>query len=379
MNKDINKHGLLNKNYIFVVIGSVMLYMSTNSFAISIPKIALTLSEDSFMIGALTASYTLSSCLTRILWGKLADKKSCKLVVILGILLSAISIPILMINSIVTLFLSRILFGIGFAGASTAYSILATDTVEKPLIPKAIAIFSMGGVIVQAFAMPLGLYLFNKGLIYLAISSSVFLIISIILTIFLSSEKKDTLNKPKPKAKVTPTAIKFSILGSLITFTTASIISFLPIMQKNNSDISTSYFYITTAIGMLLSRLLFIKLKDAIKIHHLFMFGGALMSTGFVLLGIFTNPTIFLIIGLCYGTGLGTMHTILNVKAIEHIDNRTQAISVFWTFQDFGITFGGITFGILAQKFSFPVIFYISATIILFVVIVFKKINNSNN
>lgn len=363
------KNQLLNKNFILIVSLAATIYVASNMLITTLPKYAVEQGHTKLTVGALMLVYTLSACVTRIFWGRVADNRGRMAVVYIGIGISLVAVALMFFNSsVVMIFISRSLFGVGFSAVVTACATLSTEVVPDKYMSKAIAIYGLGGVLTQAVAPPLALYLYNYGLVVIVGTAALFLLVGVILakSVKMSSYGKSNklevnkikFEKQKRKSFEWLAALP-SFIAGIITFSTAGIFSFVPLLTVERGVENVSGFFIASSTGLLLSRLIFVRVSEKISHDKLFYSGIIIFTSGFLLLAFADCGAGLVGAGALYGYGLGTVHPILNTKAVSRVakENRAGAMAIFYTFQDMGVAVGSIVCGFLADKFTLKTVF----------------------
>ncbi|MEG0019601.1 MAG: MFS transporter [Oscillospiraceae bacterium] len=357
----------LNRNYILAVLSSTAVYMASSMLITVLPKYVSQGRAGGVNVGALMLSFTLFSGLTRIVWGRLSDKIGRIYVIYMGLLLAAMASAILLFkDSMAFLLLSRMVFGAGFSAVITAGATLSTEVVCHKDTSKAIAIYGLGGVLTQGIAPPLALFLYKYG-----IKSVVYVALALLAVSFIMSKSiKCVFTRGKlPQNKIfILAAVPESAVAGIITFATASVFSFVPLLTTQVGIGNVSGFFIANSIGLLFSRLIFAKISAAIPRNKLFFYGLALFVLGFVGISVAKSSVMLTVAGLFYGYGLGSIHPILNTGAVNRADksDRAGAMAMFYIFQDFGVAFGSIVCGVLAESFQLKTIFMVCAAVAAF-------------
>ena len=94
-----------------------------------LPFYAQTFGATALMVGLLSTSFSLMQFLFAPLWGRLSDRVGRRPIILLGLLGSSVSYLVFgLANSLIVLFLSRILAGIAGANISTAQAYIADST-----------------------------------------------------------------------------------------------------------------------------------------------------------------------------------------------------------------------------------------------------------
>ncbi|MEG0092199.1 MAG: MFS transporter, partial [Oscillospiraceae bacterium] len=268
------------------------------------PKYAAELSAGGTTIGALMVAYTLAACFTRIIWGQLSNVVGRVAVMYIGVILGGIATIILLLKgSILLYFMSRIIFGMGFSAVVTAGATLSTEVVERKSLSKAIAIYGLGGVLAQGIAPPLALMMYRYGIKAIVLTVCLLLGLCFVSNwlIKYSFKRKDTYKGRIFESRAVP----MSAVAGIITFSTAGIFSFVPILTTLGQVDNVSGFFIANSVGLLFSRLLFSKINKKIPTNKLYSIGLAVFILSFLGITIAQGEAIITFSGLLYGLGRG--------------------------------------------------------------------------
>lgn len=146
-------------------------------------------------------------------------------------------------------------------------------------------------------------------------------------------------------------------------------------------DVPTGFFFTLMAFGMGVSRIIAGKHVDRGYITQCIHWGYYPVILAFLLLGlcrfitptsIYTATAIFFSVPLLLGTGFGVMFPAMNSLYINLAPNnrRATATSTYLTAWDVGIGIGVVSSGVIAQMFTFYMV-YINGAVLCFVSLLF--------
>lgn len=148
-------------------------------------------------------------------------------------------------------------------------------------------------------------------------------------------------------------ALNISIMAMLISFSYASIMSFISTYAESKQLLNyASLFFIVFAVSMMSLRPITGKIYDRYGAQYVIYPAIVLFSIGLVILSQIQSVTGLLIAAVCVGMGFGSAQPCLQTLAIQHADRHRigHATSTFFTMYDLGIALGSILLGMLITK-----------------------------
>lgn len=355
------------RNFLFILISNFFIFLG---FQMTIPTIPLYVEKmggNEQLMGLVVGIFTFSALLIRPYAGLAVDSKGRKKLYLFGLAVFVISVgsygPI---QSLLLLFMMRIVQGLGWGFSTTASGTIVTDLVPPRRRGEGMGYFGLSGNIAMAFGPSLGLILAGSlsfPLLFFACAVLGMMAILFALGIRYQEQKTEVRKQDVHKGIFEKSAIPPSLLIFFITFTFGGIAAFLPIytMQK---DISGIYLYfVLYAVSLLIARIFGGKIYDKKGHEAVYIPGAALIITAMLLLAWLPNSIILFTAAILYGFGFGTVQPALQAWSVKEAApwRRGSANATFFSFFDLGIGTGSIVFGQIAFAFGYASIYYISA------------------
>ena len=254
------------RNFLFILISNFFIFLG---FQMTIPTIPLYVEKmggNEQLMGLVVGIFTFSALLIRPYAGLAVDSKGRKKLYLFGLAVFVISVGSYgLIQSLLLLFMMRIVQGLGWGFSTTASGTIVTDLVPPRRRGEGMGYFGLSGNIAMAFGPSLGLILAGSlsfPLLFFACAVLGMMAILFALGIRYQEQKTEVRKQDVHKGIFEKSAIPPSLLIFFITFTFGGIAAFLPIytMQK---DISGIYLYfVLYAVSLLIARILGGKLYD---------------------------------------------------------------------------------------------------------------------
>lgn len=375
----IEKVKLWNRDFILIILISL-----TTSIAMQILNSTMSLYADDLgasttFSGTMATLFAITAGATRLISGNLSDRYSRRVFMIIGSIIFALSLFAFgMIAILPALLIFRTIQGVGFSSVNTASAAAAADVIPKKRLGEGLGYYSMSMAIAMAFGPLLGLPLARAGQFSLLYGiCAVSLILCLVFSIMSTYEKRRAANDEnrQPAAQL-PTlstergvwkilekkALPAAIIYMIFCFSTACLISFLPLYAKDAGIETISWFYLVEATSMFVVRLLTGKVFDRRGPLPMIIPSMLIGTLAFVLFDFVGNDWTFLIPAALFGVALGMGLPVFNALAVQDVAHhrRGAASATFMLFLDIGIGFGASIWGIvldLSGK-NYSVMFY---------------------
>lgn len=164
-------------------------------------------------------------------------------------------------------------------------------------------------------------------------------------------------------------ALNISIMGMIVSFSYASIMSFISTYAESKHLLNyASLFFIVFAISMMSLRPITGKIYDRLGASYVIYPAIILFSLGLMILSQIQSLTGLLVAAVCVGMGFGSAQPCLQTLAIQGAEKHRigHATSTFFTMYDLGIALGSVLLGLLISKqgYSFTYLFCALTTVL---------------
>ncbi len=361
---------LWNRDFVLIILISL-----TTAFAMQVLNATMTLYADSLggsttFSGTMATLFAISAGATRLISGNLSDRLSRRLFMVIGSIIFALSVFAFgMISILPALLIFRTVQGLGFSSVNTASAAAAADIVPKQRLGEGLGFYTMGMAVAMAIGPLIGLPLANQGQFKLLYGiCAVILLLALAFSIFSTYEKRkmrsteahqDVEEESVSKALTSSyrgiwkvferKSLPAAFIFMLFCFSTACLISFLPLYAKEQGIGLISYFYLVEAVFMLVSRLLTNKVFDRRGPLPIIIPSLVMGTAAFLLFDVVGSSWAFLIPAALFGSALGMTLPVFSALAVKDTPHHRHgaASATFMLFLDIGIGVGASIWGIV--------------------------------
>lgn len=381
-----------NKTFSLILIVSFLMFLSMYMLLPTLPLFAKTIGGNETVAGTIVGFFTLSAVLVRPWFGNLLDRRGRKVILIIGIGIFLISVLAYNLAfSIVTLLALRVIHGIGWGASTTASGTIASDVIPAQRRAEGMGYYGIAATIAMSLGPALGLYLIKySSYSVLFTGAAILAALGLAGSFFINYEIP---RKNQEEAEKTPvkgvilekTAIPPAIVLFFITLTYGGIVSFLPLYADFRGVKNIGVFFTVYALVLLFSRPIIGKLADRYGGQNFLVPGILLIASALLLLVKASSLSVFLLVGVIYGIGFGTVQPILNALVISLAppERRGAANATFAVAMDLGIGLGAVILGFLTQKVGYVYMYGSSAVFALVALLMYyavlrKKLTSSS-
>jgi MFS family permease len=340
-------------------------------------------------IGLVMGSFAIGLLLFRPLLGQLADKRGRKIVLIIGLLSSAIApIGYNLVQSVPLLIVIRAFHGISIAAFSTAFLALVADIAPVKNRGELIGYMSLVNPLGMAIGPALGGYLMETaGYTPLFILSSILACLGLLFSIPIinpiveAQEQVINTNSSFWLKLLAPRVRIPAILLLIIGLTLGNLHTFVTLFIKSTEvDLNPGLFYTVVAIASFCSRLFCGKASDKFG-RGLFITSSLICYTlAMLLLWNANSSEDFLLAATVEGIGGGTIIPMISAmitdRSYPHERGRTFSLCMIGF--DIGVALAGPIFGGIAQQIGYRNIFGLNSGITLAAIIIFITLSSKN-
>lgn len=353
----------------FIMIFAVTTFNSIGFHILTpiLPMYAVELQLGNSVAGMLGTMFAITSVASRIALTQVNLTGRYRKAIVLALALIAFSMLGFSIsNTAASLYLFRLIQGVGWGVCTAALATLAALTLPPSKIGAGIGMFGLGSVFGQALAPNLGLTLVEKvGFPNTFRISMGMLLISLVLCLCLKNiENIDSTSKQSIRKK---TSFKdmdwspvFPTLFIMISMMPASAVSsFIALTAAERGVDNIGLFFMVNAFTLLFARPFFGRLSDRIDpwvllIPALFLFGAVLVALRFA-----GTLIVFLIISLFYALSYGSINPTTQAWSVRSVEKAQIGMAqiIFYTGLDIGSGIGSYFAGLIADHAGYSDIY----------------------
>lgn len=373
---------LFTRSYISILLANFLLYFG---FWILIPILPFYLKENfnvtDGMMGIILSCYTVSALMVRPFSGFLLDSLPRKPLYILSYFIFTSLFCGYILGGTLTLFIIlRAAHGLVFGTVTVGGNTVVVDIMPSSRRGEGLGYYGLANNIAMSTGPMVGLFLhglISFNWIFFCGLSACF--VGLIMAMCVKVPRKDKVSQPVTSERKAISLDRFflknglpaSLALMLLSIPYGATTNFVAVYVKQiNLNIQPGFFFTLLATGMGVSRLFSGKFVDKGYITGCIHFGFYPVIAAFFCLASckFLLPehpdwcrVLFLIVPLLQGVGFGTMFPAYNSLYINLAPNnrRATATSTYLTSWDVGIGVGIILSGIIAQYFSYSIVYLI--------------------
>ncbi|MGB3260681.1 MFS transporter [Paenisporosarcina sp.] len=387
----LNKSPIWTKSFISIAISNFFIFVVFYALLTLMPIYVLDLPGGTVsQAGLVTTIFLLSVILIRPFSGLILEKTGKKLMLSLSMQAFALSTFLyILTDDIQILLILRFVHGISFSLATTVTLSLAADIVPSDRRGEGLGYFGMS----MNLAVVVGPFIALTLQPIMAYHSIFFLFGAIMLIGWLGAVIVKGPNErilPRSKKKLSWSdlferkALAISSVGVFVSFSYASIMSFISLYAKSLGLLETaSYFFLVFAAAMLISRPFTGRLFDTMGPNTVIIPAVLIFAFGLLILSLTSSAWMLLLAGALIGIGYGTLLPSFQTLAIEASPkNRTAyATATFFTLFDSGIAMGSFVLGIAVTYLGYAHLYMALSGFVVLIVFYYQwimKINESN-
>lgn len=376
---------LWTKSFVTLTICNLLLFIGLQMTLSTLPVYAKdSLSATSVQISLVTSLFALSAIASRLFAGKAMEKGGRNLLIFLGVAICLTAIAGYYWSGIITvLLLMRMLFGIGFGMASTAFPTMASDVIPIRRMGEGLGYFGLSTSLAMSAGPLIGLSLlqgpgFSSLLLCTGLALAIILPLGYRLTRSLPAHHKEPAPAaiPGPKGNVFRKLLIPGLLNLLLSVSYGGLLGFLALYGQEAHLEHIAYFFLFNAVAIVIIRPVSGKIYDRFGPAALLIPGSLFIIGGLLLLSFASSTAALFPAALCYGIGFGSMQPALQTWMIQSVDPRQRgtANGMFLNSLDFGVAVGTMILGSVALFNSYAVMYRYSALAPLLLLVIYSVV-----
>ncbi|MDF9842951.1 MULTISPECIES: MFS transporter [unclassified Paenibacillus] len=374
---------LWTKSFVTLTICNLLLFIGLQMTLSTLPVYAKdSLSATSVQISLVTSLFALSAIASRLFAGKAMEKGGRNLLIFLGVAICLTAVAgYYWSGTIMVLLLMRMLFGIGFGMASTAFPTMASDVIPIRRMGEGLGYFGLSTSLAMSAGPLIGLSLlqgpgFSSLLLCTGLALALILPLGYRLTRSLPAHHKEPAPAaiPGPKGNVFRKLLIPGLLNLLLSVSYGGLLGFLALYGQEAHLDHIAYFFLFNAVAIVIIRPVSGKIYDRFGPAALLIPGSLFIIGGLLLLSFASSTAALFPAALCYGIGFGSMQPALQTWMIQSVDplQRGTANGMFLNSLDFGVAVGTMILGSVALYNSYAVMYRYSALAPLLLLVIYS-------
>lgn len=379
-----------NHYFLRIVAVCILLFSFMQMVNVSFPLYLRDLGANAAVMGSSLSILTLVAMVSRPLVGAMADSKSRKFVMLLGLFVTLLSMAgITLLPFIVISLLCRGVQGFGLSAVTTANMAIAADVLPKDQAKQGLAYFGLCETLAGAVGPLLGLALiFGTNYLPVWLTSMIMLALAVFIILTMNYEKKkggeEKPKAPKPKNikewfwhAFEKKAFPPSLMQVCMTMSNSCMFAFLAPYAEDAGIEGIGAFFTIQACAMCVSRITVGKLLDRVRTPFLIVLPAALcIMAAFLGIAFIDGVVLMAASAILFGIGVGACIATFNIMAMVSAppERRGAAATTFYLMCDIGACIGSFAGGLIANSFGYRNLFLLLAFVPPAVVIVLSHI-----
>lgn len=373
----MNKEPIWTKSFISLFITNIAVFIVFYGLVSALPLYAIgALGRTDEDAGLLMSAFLLSAIVVRPFTGKILDIAGKRKMLWIGLVFYLIcTILYYFIEPFGVLLGLRFMQGIWFSIITTAGVSIAADIVPKARKGAGLGYFNMSTNLAVVLGPLIALSIIQSySFDVLFIVMSLLMVVGVLTSVLAPADNIKSRNEVSRKLSIGDLfekgALPVALLGSLIAFSYASVLSYLSIYAQEKDVLAlASMFFLVFAAVMLLTRPYTGKIFDEKGAQYILIPGFIFFAIGLILLAYMNSGPQFLIAGAFIGMGYGAIIPSLQTLAVQSTKHERSgyATATFFTFFDLGVALGSYVLGFVALYYGYKNVYLLSGILVLVV------------
>lgn len=354
---------LWTRDFVLICLANLTIFLGFQMLLPTLPVYVEFLGGDEAMAGLVIGVFTISAVLVRPFVGMALDVYGRKIIYLSGLLIFLLSsLAYNWAPTVLVLLAIRFIHGFGWGAASTSGGTIASDIIPKKRLGEGMGYYGLAATLSMAVAPAAGLYIINHfsfTLLFVISASLGFVTVLLGVAIHYS----DVAGTGERGALFEKSAFRPSAVMFLATTTYGSIVSFIALYAAQKGIANIGIFFTVYAITLTLIRPISGILVDRKGFNVVVLPGIIFIAVSMVVLSQAHNLWIFLLAGIMYGVGFGSVHPSMQALAVKYVapNRRGAANATFFTAFDLGIGAGAIVWGYVSKILGYSQMYLIAA------------------
>lgn len=381
MQYDEQSTKLWTKSFISLTICAFLLFLNLQMLLSSFPAYV----KNEFHAGDLTVSlvtsvFAASAIATRFLTAALMRKVHRNIILFVGLAVAAIITGIYVLaESIGSLLVMRIGYGVGFGMASTIIPTLVSQIIPVKRMGEGIGYFGLSTSLAMSIGPMIGLNVMKQsGFNTLAMLGTVTVLLIfpiIMLTHSIPPEPKKRRGaqaSPQAKQPFNTKLLLPALLNVILSVTYSGLLSFIALYGEAVRLEQVGLFFLFNAVTIIIIRPISGRVFDS-RGHAAVLIPAAIcVVASLTVLSYATSMPMLILSALLYGLGFGAIQPTIQAWMIRSVPQQQygMANSMFYNSTDFGVATGALMLGAISSMTGYAVMYrYSAAFMILFLVV----------
>lgn len=377
---------LWTRSFICLTLGSFLLFLNLQMLLSSFPAyVKGTFFSSDFIVSLVTSVFALAAIATRFLTAALICKVHRNVLLFIGLALAALmTVMYIGANSIGSLLVMRVGYGIGFGMASTIIPTLVSQIIPAGRMGEGIGYFGLSTSLAMSIGPMIGLNVMNQyGFNTLAVAGAatalfIFPILLLSRSIPPELHKRNARDSSgvseQTKQRFNKKLLFPALLNVLLSVTYSGLLSFIALFGQSVHLEQVGLFFLFNAITIIIIRPISGRVFDSIG-HIAVLIPAALcVIASMMVLSYASSLPMLIVSALLYGLGFGAIQPTIQAWMLRSTpqEQHSMANSMFYNSTDLGVALGALLLGAISSATGYAVMYRYSAGFMLVFLIVYS-------
>ena len=360
-----------NRDFIFLIVSNFLMYITYYAILSSLPIYLVNdLHASKMQVGVVVGAYTIASVMVRPFSGFALDRFGRRTIFLLALIIySLLFAGYLIALSITSIILLRFAQGLTWGFTTVSGSTIAVDIIPASKRGEGIGYFAMSTTLGMSVGPVVGLFIIHQwGNVPMFVSGCFISVASLLCAYAVHLRKRFVVGKRiqlNLDSMFDKNSVRISLNIMITMIAYGGLLSFIALYGREIGIQNTALYFLILSVGIATARLTAGKVFDKKGPRKIITICLMLLIIGFPLLASAKNAVLFYISAIIIGFGNGVIFPTFQSMVNNLADSRHRgaANSTLYTAVDFGMGFGMIMAGLIAQHISISAIFWMNALV----------------
>jgi MFS family permease len=378
----------LRQNLLILFTAGLLFWSSMASLLPTLPLYVEYIGGSKQQIGTVMGSFAIGLLLFRPKLGKMADKQSRKIVLLIGLIVATITpLGYLFVKSIPLLMVLRAFHGISVAAFTTGYFALVADLAPADKRGEIIGYMSLINPLGLAIGPTLGGYLQAAvGYPILFLVASELALAALLCAVHVNHTHEQVPQNSSESSQfwqilISPRVRIPTFIMLIVGLVFGTLSTFIPLyIRETGVDLNPGLFYTAAAISSFSTRMVTGKASDRWGRGLFVTIALAFYGISMIMLWKADSTSSFLFAAVVEGAGVGTLVPMVSTMMADrsHPEERGRTFAMCITGFDLGIALAGPLLGLVAEELGYANLFLYASGLSFLGMIVFLTQSNKD-
>jgi len=379
---------LWTKSFIALTISALFLFMNLQMLLSSFPSyVKSEFQAGDIMVSLVTSVFALTAIASRFMTAFLMRKVSRNVLLYIGLAIAAAITGLYVVaDSIGSLLLMRVGYGIGFGIASTIIPTIVSQIIPSKRMGEGIGYFGLSTSLAMSIGPMIGLNVMKQsGFGTLAMIGMVTLLLAFPVLLFSRSLPAQPKKQPTPNQSESTKPLKVpfntklvlpAILNVMLAITYGGLLSFIALFGESVHLEQVGLFFLFNAVTIIIIRPISGRLFDKRGPASVLIPAAVCVVASLTVLSYTTSMPMLIVSALLYGLGFGAIQPTIQAWMLRTSTPAQygMANTMFYNSTDLGVASGAIILGAISAATDYGIMYRYSAGFMVLFLIVYVGI-----